>query len=130
MLDDEGVRRAIELLGELMPARDGSVADLERKAAAAREALRALDVDPGLVDRILAPPPPARLADSSQQVMEEIWDRLADLGYTPATASPPTLPEISFEELERRVRQAIGEALAAYGEDAGGVRKEPERGAE
>jgi hypothetical protein len=118
--EDPEIRRAIEILEEVVALRGRSGAAVDAKLVQARAALGALGVDPDVVTDILYPPSAPEPADPAH-LARLLRQRLDDLGYTPEDLQPPDLPELSREELDRRIEQAVREAAARAGRDGGGL---------
>ncbi len=111
---DPEIQRAIERLEEVVALRGRSGSEVEGKLARARAAMAALGVDPGVVTDILYPPPPPEPADPAH-LARLLRQRLNDLGYSPDDLQAVELPELSREELDRRIEQAIRDAAQRVG---------------
>jgi len=114
-IEDPEIRRAIELLEEVLDLRGRSGEETEARLARARSAMSALGVDPDVVSDLLYPPPPPDPADPAH-LARLLRHRLEDLGYVPEDLRAPDLPALPREELARRIEQAIRAAAARAGE--------------
>jgi transcriptional regulator with XRE-family HTH domain len=86
---------------------------MELKLRHILEILRALELEPGLFFRALFLEPENAQAPP---LMERFLQSLSTIGaFGVQTTSPPQLPPIDAEELDRRIRFAIREALAERG---------------
>ncbi len=110
-IEDQEIRRAIEILEEVLELRGQSGDDVEARLAEARVAVGSLGVDPDLVTDLFYPPPPPDPADPAH-LARLLRHRLEDLGYAPDEIQPPDLPDLSRDELDRRIEQAIRDAAA------------------
>ena len=132
--DDQEVRRAIKLIEAVMRVQGVTKKDLDRRLGKATgyfaqvlsgrlelkfrhvsSILRALEVDPGIFFRALYPEPPE--AAVSGRGMERYLGSLHRMGLA-VRSEPPPSASIDADELERRIRGAIQEALAVRGGDA------------
>ncbi|MDP9122643.1 MAG: hypothetical protein M3O15_14960, partial [Acidobacteriota bacterium] len=134
--EDEEVRRALKLLEALIKAHGltkkaldqklekgpGYISQvltgrLELKYRHILEILVALDLEPGLFFRALFLEP--ERPTQSGKMMERFLESLQKMGYYgERIAPPPPMPAIEPDELDRRIRSAIQEALAEEREGA------------
>ena len=145
--DDEDVRRAIKLIEAVMRVQDVTKKDLDRRLGKATGyfaqvlsgrlelkfrhvtgILRALEVDPGVFFRALYPEPAGEAA-AAGRAMERFLGGLNRMGLAAPPAEPPAevtegaaAPPagIDADELERRIRAAVEEALSAGANRPGG----------
>lgn len=132
--DDEEVRQAIKLIEAVMRVQSVTKKDLDRRLGKATgyfaqvlsgrlelkyrhvsSILRALEVDPGVFFRALYPEQAAE-AMASGRGMERFLGSLHRMGLAVRSELPPPAG-IDADELERRIRGAIQEALAVRGGD-------------
>jgi len=109
--EDPEIRRAIEMLEEVVALRGKSGADVEVRLAQIRAAMSTLGVDPDVVTDILYPPPPPEPADPAA-LLRLLRQRLDHLGYGPDELAAPDLPPLDRDELDRRIERAIRQASA------------------
>jgi hypothetical protein len=121
--EDPEVRRAIEILEEVVALRGRSGTAVDAKLIQARAAMGALGVDPDVVTDLLYPPAAPEPADPAH-LARLLRRRLEDLGYDPEALQPLDLPELGREELDRRIEQAIRDAAARAGRGDGGQESE------
>jgi hypothetical protein len=131
--DDEEVRRAVKLIEAVMRVQGVTKKDLDSRLGKATgyfaqvlsgrlelkyrhvtSILRALSVDPGVFFRALYPEPEGEAAPAARG-MERYLGSLHRMGLEQPhqPESQAAAPAIDPEELERRIRAAIQEALAA-----------------
>lgn len=108
-IEDPEIRRAIEILEEVLELRGRSGKEVEARLARARAAMGALGVDPDVVTDLLYPPPPPEPADPAH-LARLLRHRLEDLGYAPDELRPPNLQDLPREELDRKIEQAVRDA--------------------
>lgn len=110
-IEDPEIRRAIEILEGVLELRGQSGEEVEARLVQARAAVGSLGVDPDLVTDLFYPPPPPEPADPAH-LARLLRHRLEDLGYAPDELQPPDLPDLSRDELDRQIEQAIRAAAA------------------
>ena len=129
--DDEEVRRAVKLIEAVMRVQSVTKKDLDRRLGKATgyfaqvlsgrlelkyrhvtSILRALSVDPGVFFRALYPEPEGEAAPSARG-MERYLGSLHRMGLEQPPQPAAAAPAIDPDELERRIRAAIQDALAA-----------------
>lgn len=110
-IEDPEIGRAIATLEEVLELRGRSGEEVEARLARARAALGQMGVDPDVVSDLLYPPPPPEPADPAL-LARLLRQRLEDLGYAPDELRAPDLPDLSREELDRRIEAAIRNAAA------------------